>query len=60
ISAFFCSSQKSLATGLPLTTSILALVPGIVDAASVLIPLMCYHPAQLILAAILSNGWGSK
>ncbi|MEC8190526.1 MAG: bile acid:sodium symporter family protein [Verrucomicrobiota bacterium] len=60
ISAFFCSSQKSLATGLPLTTSILALTPGIVDAASVLIPLMCYHPAQLILAAILSNGWGSK
>ena len=60
ISAFFCSSQKSLATGLPLTTSILALAPGIVDAASVLIPLMCYHPAQLILAGILSNGWGSK
>ncbi|MCH2036695.1 MAG: bile acid:sodium symporter, partial [Puniceicoccaceae bacterium] len=54
ISAFFCSSQKSLATGLPLTTSILALAPGIVDAASVLIPLMCYHPAQLILAGILS------
>ena len=59
ISAFFCSSQKSLATGLPLTTSILALTPGIVDAASVLIPLMCYHPAQLILAGILSNRWGS-
>ena len=60
ISAFFCSSQKSLATGLPLTTSILALAPGIVDAASVLIPLMCYHPAQLILAGILSNRWGAK
>lgn len=60
ISAFFCSSQKSLATGLPLTTSILALAPDIVDAASVLIPLMCYHPAQLILAGILSNRWGSK
>ena len=60
ISAFFCSSQKSLATGLPLTTSILALAPGIVDAASVLIPLMCYHPAQLILAGILSNRWGSN
>lgn len=60
ISAFFCSSQKSLATGLPLTTSILSLAPSIVDAASVLIPLMCYHPAQLILAGILSNRWGSK
>ena len=60
ISAFFCSSQKSLATGLPLTTSILASAPGIVDVASVLIPLMCYHPAQLILAGILSNRWGSN
>ena len=57
ISAFFCSSQKSLATGLPLTTSILAAAPGIVDVASVLIPLMCYHPAQLILAGILSDHW---
>ena len=60
ISAFFCSSQKSLATGLPLTTTILASAPGIVDVASVLIPLMCYHPAQLILAGILSNRWGSN
>lgn len=60
ISAFFCSSQKSLATGLPLTTSILALAPGLVDAASVLIPLMCYHPAQLILAGILSGRWESR
>ena len=60
ISAFFCSSQKSLATGLPLTTSILALAPDLVDAASVLIPLMCYHPAQLILAGILSGRWESR
>lgn len=55
ISAFFCSSQKSIATGLPLTTSILSLAPGVVDTASILIPLMCYHPAQLVLAGILSS-----
>ncbi len=54
ITAFFCSSQKSLATGLPLITSILAAV-GIVDTASVLIPLICYHPGQLILAGWLSG-----
>ena len=60
IAAFFCSSQKSLATGLPLTTSILALVPGLIDIASVLIPLMCYHPAQLVLAGILSSRWGTR
>ena len=60
ISAFFCSSQKSIATGLPLTTSILAFAPSIIDTASIIIPLMCYHPAQLILAGILSGKWGSK
>ena len=60
ISAFFCSSQKSIATGLPLTTSIFAFVPSIIDTASIIIPLMCYHPAQLILAGILSGKWGSK
>ena len=60
ISAFFCSSQKSIATGLPLTTSIFAFVPNIIDTASIIIPLMCYHPAQLILAGILSGKWGSK
>ncbi|MFP4069081.1 MAG: bile acid:sodium symporter [Opitutales bacterium] len=57
ISAFFCASQKSLATGLPLATSILAAAPGIVDPAAVLIPLMCYHPSQLVLAGFLSGRW---
>ena len=60
ISAFFCSSQKSIATGLPLITSILAFAPSGMDTASVIIPLMCYHPAQLILAGILSGRWGSN
>ena len=60
ISAFFCSSQKSIATGLPLITSILAFAPSVTDTASIIIPLMCYHPAQLILAGILSGWWGSK
>lgn len=60
ITAFFCASQKSLATGLPLATSILAAAPGIVDAAAVLIPLMCYHPSQLVLAGILSGKWASE
>ncbi len=59
ISAFYCASQKSLATGLPLTTSILAAAPGTVDAAAVLIPLMCYHPAQLVLAGFISGKWSS-
>ena len=59
ITAFFCASQKSLATGLPLATSILAAAPGVVDGAAVLIPLMCYHPAQLVLAGIVSGKWSA-
>jgi len=59
ITAFFCASQKSLATGLPLATSILAAAPGVVDGAVVLIPLMCYHPAQLVLAGIVSGKWSA-
>ncbi|WP_269526602.1 bile acid:sodium symporter family protein [Coraliomargarita parva] len=55
VTAFFCASQKSLATGLPLATSILAAAPGVVDPALVLIPLMCYHPSQLVLAGLLSG-----
>jgi sodium/bile acid cotransporter 7 len=60
ISMFFCASQKSLATGLPLTTSILAAAPESVNAAAILIPLMCYHPAQLVLAGFVSGKWSAK
>lgn len=60
IAAFFCASQKSLATGLPLTASILAAAPGLVDPAAVLIPLMCYHPAQLVLGVFVSGRWSSS
>ncbi|RCL33837.1 MAG: hypothetical protein DBX01_05220 [Puniceicoccaceae bacterium] len=45
MTAFLCASQKSLATGLPLITSIMVATPWLVDAA-VIIPLLCYHPAR--------------
>ncbi len=60
ITVFFCASQKSLATGLPLATSILAAAPGVVDTAAVLIPLLSYHPAQLVLAGMLSGRFVTK
>ncbi len=55
IAAFFCASQKSLASGLPLASSILLAAPGVVDPAAVLIPLICFHPLQLIFAGVLSE-----
>lgn len=60
VAAFFCASQKSLATGLPLATMILLATPGDLDGAGMLIPLMCYHPAQLFLAGFISGRWALK
>jgi sodium/bile acid cotransporter 7 len=55
IAAFFCASQKSLASGLPLASSILLAAPGVVDPAMVLIPLICFHPVQLAFAGLLTG-----
>ena len=54
IAAFFCASQKSLASGLPLASSILLASPEAVDPAAVLIPLLCFHPLQLVFAGLIS------
>ena len=55
VAAFFCASQKSLASGLPLASSVLLAAPGVVDPAAVLIPLICFHPLQLMFAGVLSE-----
>jgi sodium/bile acid cotransporter 7 len=60
ITAFFCASQKSIASGLPLITSIMVAAPWLVDGAAVLIPLLCYHPAQLVLAGLISDKWAQQ
>ncbi|MGF1531861.1 MAG: bile acid:sodium symporter family protein [Puniceicoccaceae bacterium] len=53
VSALFCGGQKSLATGFPLITSILAVSNTGLAPAAVLMPLLCYHPLQLVLAGVL-------
>lgn len=57
IAAFFCASQKSLATGLPLATAIFAVLPEtiVVNSGAVLLPLIVYHPLQLLLAAVYAE-----
>ena len=52
--AFYCASQKSLATGLPLISSVLLAVPEMQNIAIVLIPLLCFHPLQMLLAGIVA------
>lgn len=55
IAAFYCASQKSLATGLPLAMAILATASEVVDPATTLIPLLLFHPIQLVLAGALTK-----
>lgn len=59
ISAFFCGSQKSIITGLPLLSVLLLAAENHVDSGFALLPLLCYHPAQLLLASVLANRWKS-
>lgn len=55
ISAFFCGSQKTLAAGVPMAVAIFhdgGQLSGI-NLSLLLLPLLCYHPLQLFLAAVV-------
>lgn len=52
--AFFTASQKSIATGLPLLTTIFAAAALPLETGLILVPLLFYHPLQLLLGAILA------
>ena len=55
--AFYCSSQKTLATGLSVATAVFAAGdPSLLPSFSAFIlPLLCYHPLQLILGGFLTE-----
>ena len=51
--AFFCASQKSLATGLPLLATLLA-GSGLAEIPAILyVPILVYHSLQLLLGSVL-------
>jgi len=55
ICALFCGSQKTLAAGAPMALAIFGSPESGLQASlgTLLLPLLCYHPAQLLLAALL-------
>ncbi len=57
IAAFFCASQKTLAAGAPMAAVIFAVfeAPGLI-----ILPIMLYHPLQLLLAGALSPWFRKK
>ena len=58
IAAFFCGSQKTLAAGVPMASVIFA--GSGLEIGMLILPLMCYHAFQLILAGALSPALASK
>jgi sodium/bile acid cotransporter 7 len=57
-SAFFCSTEKTLAAGLPIAT---ALFGSDNPALAILIlPVLIYHPLQLFLDGVIASGWSQS
>lgn len=54
ISVLFAAPQKTLAMGAPLVTAYFARSPG--ELGLLLLPLLLYHPWQLLVAGFLRNG----
>ncbi len=52
VTAFFCGSQKSLSIGLPLSALMFGSADSGVNLSLLVIPLLIYHPAQMLL-----GGW---
>ncbi|WFB35894.1 bile acid:sodium symporter [Kiritimatiellota bacterium B12222] len=60
ITAFYCGGEKSLAIGLPMSVIIFGENHATVDLSLVVIPLLIYHPAQMILGGWLAPRFAKK
>jgi sodium/bile acid cotransporter 7 len=57
ITAIFCGSKKTLASGVPMAKLIFGAHPGM---GLILLPIMIYHPLQLIVCGVLAQRWGKS
>jgi len=57
IVALFCGSKKTLASGVPMARLIFGAHSGI---GMILLPIMIYHPLQLVLCSVLAQRWASQ
>jgi sodium/bile acid cotransporter 7 len=57
IAAMFCGSKKTLASGVPMAKLIFGAHPGL---GLILLPIMIYHPLQLIVCGVLAQRWGKR
>lgn len=57
IAAIFCGSKKSLAAGVPMAQLIFAGDPRL---GVILLPLLIYHPLQLVICGVLAGRWARR
>jgi sodium/bile acid cotransporter 7 len=57
IAALFCGSKKTLASGVPMARLIFGAQPGL---AVILLPIMIYHPLQLVVGGWLAGKLGRQ
>jgi sodium/bile acid cotransporter 7 len=57
IAAIFCGSKKTLAAGVPMAKLIFGAHPAL---GLILLPIMIYHPLQLIVGGLLAQRWGRQ
>ena len=57
IAALFCGSKKTLASGVPMARLIFGAQPSL---AIILLPIMIYHPLQLLICGALANRWARR
>lgn len=55
MAAIFCGSKKTLASGVPMAKLIFGAHPAI---GVILLPIMIYHPLQLVVCGMLAERWG--
>jgi len=55
ITAIFCGSKKTLASGVPMAKLMFGAHPGM---GMILLPIMVYHQLQLLVGGILAQRWG--
>jgi solute carrier family 10 (sodium/bile acid cotransporter), member 7 len=57
IAAVFCGSKKTIASGVPMAQLIFGADPRL---GLILLPLMIYHPMQLVICGILAGRWAKR
>lgn len=57
ITAIFCGSKKTLASGVPMAQLIFGSHPGL---GLILLPIMIYHPLQLVICSAMADRWARR